>query len=224
MLLRHRPPAIDSQPGTTSESYAHLSVKSITVLRWLKANGVEHVLVGPVADAIRGGTAISGPVSIVPAPYGRNYGRLSRALWSEHARLRVDGEADTVPIKLNEEKLLRGGRWTLRCGVHDFDIEGRPAGAPSYQELLYEAARFELAPDLSVDVASPEDLEHYAHVRRTGTSPEIRITRTPVVKQRAAAPNRPADEAAVARTPDSADATATKSAGATAPKAADKPT
>jgi hypothetical protein len=28
-----------------------------------------------------------------------------------------------------------------------------------------------------VDVASPEDIEHYAHVRRTGTAPELRITR-----------------------------------------------
>jgi len=29
-----------------------------------------------------------------------------------------------------------------------------------------------------VDVASHEDIEHYAHVRRTGTSPELRITRS----------------------------------------------
>jgi hypothetical protein len=26
-------------------------------------------------------------------------------------------------------------------------------------------------------VASPEDIEHYAHVRRTGVSPELRIMR-----------------------------------------------
>jgi hypothetical protein len=30
---------------------------------------------------------------------------------------------------------------------------------------------------VSVEVASPEDIEHYAHVRRTGTAPEIRIVR-----------------------------------------------
>ena len=84
-----------------------------------------------------------------------------------------------MPVKLTAEKLVRGQRWTLRCGAHDLDIEGRAAGSPSYQELLYEAARFELAGDLSVEVASPEDIEHYAHVRRTGLSPEIRITRNP---------------------------------------------
>ena len=48
---------------------------------------------------------------------------------------------------------------------------------PSYQELLYEAGRFELEPGLSVEVASPEDIEHFAHLRRTGSPPEIRIIR-----------------------------------------------
>ena len=51
------------------------------------------------------------------------------------------------------------------------------ARPPRYQELLYEATRFELADGLTVEVASPEDLEHYSHVRRTGAAPEFRITR-----------------------------------------------
>jgi hypothetical protein len=82
-----------------------------------------------------------------------------------------------MQIKLTPEKLGRGQLWTIRCGSHDVDIEGRASGSPSYQELLYEAARFQLAGDLSVEVASPEHIEHYSHVRRTGLSPEIRITR-----------------------------------------------
>ena len=116
-------------------------------------------------------------MAVVPAPYGRNIERLCRALWSEHARIRIDGEAETLPVKMNEDKLLRGGRWTLRCGSHDLDIEGCPRGAPRYQELLYEAGRFEVAPGLSFEVAGPGDLAHYAHVRTTGSPPEIRITR-----------------------------------------------
>jgi hypothetical protein len=78
---------------------------------------------------------------------------------------------------MSAEKLVRPQRWTLRCGVHDLDIEGRPAGVPRFQELLYEAVKFELAPDVSIEVASPEDIEHYEHVRRTGRSPEIKISR-----------------------------------------------
>jgi hypothetical protein len=183
MLLRHRPPAISSQPGATHEAYGHLSVKSVAVLRWLQAIRVEHVVVGPVAEAIRHGRpagadhAPAGPLAIVPAPYGRNFDRLCQGLWAEHVRLRVDGEPETVPVKLTEEKLMRGGRWTLRCGVHDLDIEGHREGAPSYQELLYEAARFPLAEGLAVDVASPEDVELYRGLARTGAPPEIRITR-----------------------------------------------
>ena len=71
----------------------------------------------------------------------------------------------------------------LASGPHYLDVEGRPSGTPGYQELLYEAGRFELAAGLSVEVASPEDIEHYAHIRRTGTAPEIAITRQPRVAQ-----------------------------------------
>src|SRR5436190_14602386 len=177
MLLRHRPPTIDSQPITTEKGYRHLDRRSVAILRWLRANHVQFVLVGPVARAVRGTDRASGPVAVVPAPYARNFERLSRALWSAHARLRIDDEIGTVPFKLTEEKIARGQRWTLRCGDYDLDVEGRPEGAPRYQELLYEAGRFELAPDLSVEVASPEDIELYAHVNRTGTAPEIRISR-----------------------------------------------
>jgi hypothetical protein len=184
MLLRHRPPGIDSKPANTVKAYEYLDEKWIAVLRWLQANRIDYVLVGPTARAIRGETAAKGPVSIVPAPYGRNLDRLARALWSSHARLRIDsdpsataGEAETMPVKLTAEKLIRGQRWTLRCGEHDIDIEGHPPGASRYQELLYEAGRFELTPELSVEAASPEDIEHYEHVRLTGVAPEIRITR-----------------------------------------------
>jgi hypothetical protein len=141
----------------------------------------------------------------VPAPYSRNWDRLTRALVAEHAGLRSDrglpgsGErGDAVAVKLTPDKLARGRRWMLRFGEFDLDIEGsgtraagarsdghphaeedgtRPPHAPRYQELLYEANRFEVADGVSVEVASPEDLEHFSHVRRTGTAPEFVVTR-----------------------------------------------
>jgi hypothetical protein len=145
------------------------------------------VLIGAVAEAVRGEARAEGPVAIVPAPYRRNLERLATALTAEHVRLRVDVQegagADPVPTKVTAETLAENKRWKLRCGAHDFDVEGgiRAAGdstgVPSYQELLYEAGRFELEPGLTVEVASPEDIEHFAHLRRTGTAPEIKITR-----------------------------------------------
>ena len=186
MLLRHRARGIKPRPADKHQGFEHLEDDWITMLRWLQANHVDYVLVGPVADAIRGNAEAKGPVAIVQAPYVRNLERLSRALWSAHARLRVDEPAapgqETLPVKLSAEKLGAGERWSLRCGAYDLDIEGRPSGAPSYQELLYEAAMYEPAPDAAVEVASPEDLERYAYARRTGVSPEIRITRNTQVQ------------------------------------------
>lgn len=186
MLLRHRSPGIESPAINTTPGFEHLEDDWIAVLHWLQANRIDYVLVGPAAAAIRGDRNATGPVMIMLAPYGRNHERLARALFSAHARLRVDGDtADlmqrgapgTVPVKLSAEKLGSGTRWALRCGLYDLDVEGLIPGIPRYQELLYEAGRFELAPGFSVEVASPEDLEHHAHARRTGEAPEIRITR-----------------------------------------------
>ena len=139
----------------------------------------------------------------MPAPYGRNFDRLTSALTAEHAGLRSDRSSlggsergAAVAVKLTADKLARGRRWMLRFGSYDLDLEGsgnRAAGsrtseggpgahgstAPRYQELLYEAGRFEPASGLSVEVASLEDLEHFSHVRRTGSAPEFRVTRNP---------------------------------------------
>jgi hypothetical protein len=179
MLLKRRVPRIDSRPPEPAKGFEHLDQRAIAVVRWLNANRVDYVLVGPVAEAIRGRGNARGPVAIVPAPYGRNFERLERALWRAHARLRIDGdsEPETLPAKLTVEKLARGQRWTLRCDAHDLDIEGRPEGAPDYQELLYEAARYEMADGVRVEVAAPEDIERYRYIGRTGSAPEIRISR-----------------------------------------------
>jgi hypothetical protein len=176
MLRKRRHPQIDMHPVQPAQGYEHLAGESIAVLTWLQANQVEFVLVGPVAEAVRGGAGSSGPVAIVPAPYRRNYERLSRALDAANARPRQNA-ADAARAKAGAEEATRGQRWQFRTGSHFLDVEGRSSETPGYQELLYEAGRFELAPGLTVDVASPEDIEHYAYVRRTGSSPELRITR-----------------------------------------------
>jgi len=183
MLLRNRIPKIETAPAEAAKPYRHLDDKAIAVLGWLAANRVDFVLVGPVARAIRGERRARGPVSIVPAPYGRNLDRLVRALHSAHARVRTDADPkhDSADhVKLTADKLVGPTRWMLRCGLHELDVEGRPKGVPRYQELLYEASRFELAPQLRVEVASPEDVEHYEHVRITGTSPEIHVFKNSV--------------------------------------------
>lgn len=183
MLLKRHTARIELGPADTRQGFEHLDSGAIAVIRWLKANRIEFVLVGPVAAAIRGDSGERGAVAIVPAPYTRNLERLAHALDDARAAIRLDGagitgEAGLTPTKLTAEKLARGHLWMLRCGSYDIDIEAQPPGISSYQELLYEASSFEPAVGVSVEVASPEDIEHYAYVRRTGVAPEIRILRT----------------------------------------------
>ena len=184
MLLRNRAPSLDSVPVIAAEGYEHLPASSIAVMHWLTTSGVDFVLVGGVARSIRGVFAARGPVAIVPAPYGRNLDRLAHALGSARAQERRrnqpadGGEAvSPPPLKLSAELLVSSKRWELRCGDHEIDIEGRPDGAPSYQELLYEAVRFTVSADVEVEVAAPEDIEYYDHMRRTGVAPEITVSR-----------------------------------------------
>jgi hypothetical protein len=187
MLLKRHPPGIDDDPPPPADGPEQLDADAAAVLRWLHRARVEFVLVGPVADAIRSRGPVLGPVAVVLAPYRRNLMRLERALQGERVYSRVDGvgpggEADLTPTKLTADMLARGQLRTLRVGKHDLDIEGSASGLPSYQELLYEAVRIEPVPGVSVEVASPEDIERYLHVRRTGIAPQITITRQAAVE------------------------------------------
>ncbi|MGN6170628.1 MAG: hypothetical protein ACTHQQ_21050, partial [Solirubrobacteraceae bacterium] len=172
-MLFNRLPRIEHRSPNPSKGQEHLKPSWIAILRWLQAHKVDHVLVGAVAESVRGDTHADGPVAVVPAPYRRNLERLARALTKEHARLRVDAGgdsgADASALKLDHEKLARNTRWRLRCGVHDLDVEGGMGaadtnGGSSYQELLYEAGRFEIEPELRVEVASPEYIEHFTQL------------------------------------------------------------
>ena len=201
MRLINRVPRIEHRSVNSRPGLEHLRSEWTAIVRWLNENKVEYVLIGAVAEAIRGNARARGPLAIVPAPYRRNLERLARALSAEHARERFDREkaagADPVPIKLTPEKLAERTRWMLRCGAEDIDVEcgvraaGSERGIPSYQELLYEAGRFELDVGVSVEVASEEDIQRLAHLHRTGVVPEIRITKQVRPPEKPPAPDDP---------------------------------
>jgi hypothetical protein len=186
MLLRNRLPALENSPALSAKAFKHMDDSAIALVRWLNANRVDYVVVGPVAKIVHG-EAARGPLTIVPAPYGRNLDRLARALGSARARVRLLGElsgpgvdpfaSHSAPAKLSADRFVASERMTLRCGSHDLDIEAQPAGVPRYQELLYEAGKVALDEGVAAEIASPEHVEHYEHLRRTGLSPEIRVTR-----------------------------------------------
>lgn len=207
MLLKRHSPRIEADlpPVVPHQGFEHLDPRALATLRWLKGHRVEFVLTGAVAEAVHRRSPTKGPVAIVPAPYRRNLERLARGLTSAQARVRNDQPAlDTAtPARVTVESLSGPEVWTFAYGSHRVDVVGVAApgasgssGASDYQELLYEANRFELGPDLTVEVASPEDIEHYIHLRRTGTAPEIKISRQ---SQEAPADSGPAPTAAPGR-------------------------
>jgi hypothetical protein len=185
LLKRTPPPAVAAQQIKPSPGFQHIDRRALATLGWLRDHRVEFVLTGPVAEAVHSRSASEGTVAIVPAPYRRNLERLVKGLSAAEVRLRndrptPDGASATVTV----ENLTGPDVWTLSWGPHQLDVVGTGAPASSgawgtsgYQELLYEANGFELSPGLTVEVASPEDIEHYAHLRRTGTAPQIKITR-----------------------------------------------
>lgn len=188
MLLKRTPSRIEVDPPvSTSPGFDHLDSGSLATLRWLKENRVEFVLAGPVAKAVHSRSTARDPVVIAPAPYRRNLDRLARALRAVDARVRDDRSAADVPsppARVTVESLSGRRLWAFACGSQRIDVigTGTPAasgssGAAGYQELLYEATRVDVGPDLTIEVASPEDIEHYAHLRRTGTVPQIKISR-----------------------------------------------
>jgi hypothetical protein len=190
MLLKRRPPKIDTtRPFEPKPGFEHADAGEIALLRWLKEYSIDFVLVGSVSQTVHTGSVTAGPLAIVPAPYRRNLERLARALAGAEARVRDElarppGRDRDAPVQLTVTDLMQDRVWPLCCGPLPIDVVGTTApsnggahGSSDYQELLYEATRVELTFDLSVEIASPEDIAHYAHLRRTGSPPEITISR-----------------------------------------------
>lgn len=201
MLLKRRSTPIEpDQPLEAAPGFEHLDRGALATLGWLKERRVEFVLTGPMAEAIHARSTAKGPVAIVPAPYRRNLERLAKGLTEAQARVVGDAAVVASPDRVTVERLSGAHVVTFAMGSGRVDVVGTGApaasgtwGATGYQELVYEASRFEPSPGLAVDVASPEDIEHYAHLRRTGTAPEIKITRVQEVR---AAESGPAPTAA----------------------------
>jgi hypothetical protein len=190
MLLKQRPPQIDTtRPFEPNPGFEHVDAGEIALLRWLKEHRIDFVLVGSVFEALHTDSVTAGPLAIVPAPYRRNLERLARALAGAEARVRNEwalppDRAQDAVAELTVAELMRDQVWSLCCGPLPIDVVGTAApsasggpGTSGYQELLYESTRSDLTADLSVEIASPEDIEHYAHLRRTGIPPQITISR-----------------------------------------------
>jgi hypothetical protein len=78
----------------------------------------------------------------------------------------------TAPYGRNRDRLS-----SSPFGTDRLEVVQRPESAPAYEEVIYEATKFEIASGVQVEVAAPEDIELYDHVRRTGALPQMKLTR-----------------------------------------------
>ena len=99
----------------------------IKVLRELSEAGVEFVLIGGFAASVLGAPHITTDTDICASRSRENLDRLSSALRSLHARIRVEGVDDGFPFDHDGESLGRALIWNLRTDCGDLDVCFVPA-------------------------------------------------------------------------------------------------
>jgi predicted nucleotidyltransferase len=133
--------------------YPHFEPQRILGL--LTARGVDFVLIGGYAAVLHGSPRMTRDVDLCYATDSQNLRTLARVLEELHAR--PSGADETLSFVADERLLARVSLLTLETGAGRVDLMTAPAGAPGYERLRSNAARYEVGGFL-VKVAEIEDL------------------------------------------------------------------
>jgi hypothetical protein len=134
-----------------SERYEYLDA-----LEMLVKHRVRFVVIGGVAGNLRGSTTVTQDVDVCYARDDENFDRMAAALRELHARLR--GAPPDAPFVLDARTLKLGDHFTLATDAGSL-LLGHPSGIPGgYEELERAADQIEIAPGVTVRVASIDDL------------------------------------------------------------------
>jgi hypothetical protein len=129
----------------------------VDALEALAARRVRFVVIGGFASQLRGSPSLTGDTDVCYARDRQNLERLARALRDLEATLR--GAPPDVPFRLDAPTLEAGDHFTFDTTAGALDILGTPSGIPGgYDELERASDEMEIAPGLSVKVASIDDL------------------------------------------------------------------
>jgi hypothetical protein len=129
----------------------------VDALEALVARRVRFVVIGGFASQLHGSPSLTGDTDVCYARDGKNLDRLAQALRDLNASLR--GAPQDVPFKLDARTLGAGDHFTFDTTTGPLDILGHPSGIPGgYEDLERAADEMEIAPGLSVKVASIDDL------------------------------------------------------------------
>lgn len=127
-------------------------------LRILNEEGVRYVVIGGFAGIVRGAPLNTNDLDICYERSTANMERLVAALRRLGATLRTTGVDEDLPFDLHWKTIEAGGSFTFTTTAGAIDVLAFPSGTAGYGDLSAAAERFDLAPDLAVDVVSLDDL------------------------------------------------------------------
>jgi hypothetical protein len=134
------------------------SFDPLAILAALERSYVSYVLIGGLAQVLRGADLVTTGVDICPSFVKNNLDRLSDAI----TELGVTG-MDGRPVVLDEEALTREPVLEVFTGAGDLGVIASPAGVPNgYLDLRRAASREDLGQGVRPVVASAGDLASMA--------------------------------------------------------------
>lgn len=124
------------------------------IIAALERNYVDYVLIGALAQVLRGADVVTAGVDVCPSFTPRNLDRLSRAVEELDGRVARGKRADVTEESLSRSPILRLGTAEGVLG-----LVGAPAGVPNgYVDLRRAATREDLGGGIRPLVASTGDL------------------------------------------------------------------
>ena len=115
-----------------------------------------YVLIGGFAVIVQGYERLTADIDLCYERSRDNIRRLVRVLVDLHAEPRAWPEG--LPFLLDEEPILNGDTLTLSTDLGPVDIMGTPDGTHGFKDLAASQELYEIAPGLTVAVASIPDL------------------------------------------------------------------
>jgi hypothetical protein len=129
----------------------------VDALEALAARRVRFVVIGGFASQLRGSPSLTGDTDVCYARDPANLHRLAVALTDLEVTLR--GAPKEVPFVVDVKTLEAGNHFTFDTTAGALDVLGHPSGIPAgYEELERASDEMEIAPGLTVKVASIDDL------------------------------------------------------------------
>ena len=134
-----------------------VTYRPLDALETLLEHRVRFIVIGGFGAQLRGSPSLTGDTDVCYARDDENLERMAKALRKLHATLR--GAPEDVPSLLDAKTLKTGDHFTFDTDAGALDILGHPSGIPGgFEELERVTDAIEIAPGLSVMVASLDDL------------------------------------------------------------------